>query len=256
MGHAPRHPGDRHAERAGRRVAGDVPQQRGVSRGAAVRCRWLGRQPYEPVAARQRAHREALGRGEVDEEIWLLEHEPVVTTGRRPVDGLDVAALAGRGIPVVRTERGGLATWHGPGQLVAYLLIDVGRRGIGVRDLVHRLEEAVIAWLATRGLTAARRPGLPGVWVGRDKICAVGLHVARGRTMHGLALNIDVDLSVYRLFTPCGVHPDAGGVTSLVAAGGAPCSPLEAATGLAPGLVAAIDPTSSPTSLDAPEGWN
>jgi len=219
-----------------------------------VRWRWLGRVPYEATADRQRAHRDALARGDVDEEIWLLEHDPVVTTGRRPVAGLDVDALAARGVPVVRTERGGLATWHGPGQLVAYLLIDAGRRGLGARVLVQRIEDAVIAWLDSRGLTAARRPGLPGVWVGRDKICAVGLHIAGGRTMHGLALNLDPDLSIYRLFSPCGIAPDDGGVTSLVAAGAGPCSPSQAAPELATALIGAVDPTSSPSLLDAVRG--
>src|SRR5262245_28509422 len=101
----------------------------------------------------------------------MLEHEPVITVGRRAVP--ELGASAGE-IAVVRTERGGLATWHGPGQLVGYVLVDARRRGWSVKGIVRGIEDGVTAWLAVAGVTAGRRPDAPGVWVGDDKICAVG----------------------------------------------------------------------------------
>ena len=206
---------------------------------AILSWRWLGRVPYAQTLAAQRAHRDALAQGRAGEELWLLEHDSVVTTGRRPVTDLDRAGLAARGIPVIATERGGLATWHGPGQLVAYLLIDAGRRGWGARALVATLEDVVITWLGEQGLVAARRPGLPGVWAGHDKVCAVGLNLSHGFTLHGLALNLDPDLSAYALFNPCGVTD--GGVSSLVRISGHAPTPEQAASELGPRLVRALD---------------
>ncbi len=217
-----------------------------------MRWRWLGRVPYGPTLDAQRAHREALGQGRVQEELWLLEHDPVITTGRRPVAGLDPDALARAGLPVVPTERGGLATWHGPGQLVVYVLIDAGRRGLGARVLVERLEAVVIQWLAEQGVQAGRRPDLPGVWVGVEKICAVGLHLSAGRSMHGLALNLEPDLGVFDLFTPCGVSADQGGVTSLAALRGKAPSLHSAACQLGPRLISALDEEPDRGLLDAP----
>lgn len=200
--------------------------------------RWLGTVPYLQALDAQRAHREAILAGKAGEEIWLLEHASVVTTGRRPVPDLDPARLARHGVPIVATERGGLATWHGPGQLVAYILIDAGSRGIGARALVDLVEETVIGWLAGLGLATTRRPGLPGVWAGRDKLCAVGLHLAHGVSMHGLALNLDPDLGVYDLFTPCGVMD--GGVGSVRRLLGDAPTPEAAARSLGPALLQAI----------------
>ncbi|NOY24580.1 MAG: lipoyl(octanoyl) transferase LipB, partial [Oligoflexia bacterium] len=181
---------------------------------------------------------DAILRGEAAETLWLLEHPAVVTTGRRAVPDLDRTALAARGIPVVSTRRGGLATWHGPGQLVAYILYDAGRRGLGPKNLVAILENTVIAWLGERDVDAGRRPGLPGVWVGHDKICAVGLHFSRGVSMHGLALNLCPDLSAFSLFSPCGISD--GGITSLQGLRGRAPSPKEAAFSLGPALVGAL----------------
>lgn len=205
---------------------------------APLRWRWLGQVPYLQALQAQRVHRDAIVAGQAPEELWLLEHPAVVTTGRRPVTDLDVDALAARGVPVVATERGGLATWHGPGQLVAYVLVDAGRRGLGARALVQVLEDTVITWLHGLGLSAGRREGLPGVWVGRDKLCAVGLHLAHGVSMHGLALNLDPDLGAYRLFTPCGVTD--GGVSSVGALLGAAPAPAAAAQDLGPALLEAV----------------
>ena len=147
---------------------------------------------------------------------------------------------------LARTERGGLATWHGPGQLVIYALIDAAGRGIGVRGLVEALERAVTGWLLRRGVNAGPRDGHPGVWVpsarspsGLDKICAIGLHFRRGVSMHGLALNLAPDLSSFGLFTPCGVR-DAG-VTSLAALTGASPTPKEAALDVLDSVFCALD---------------
>lgn len=200
---------------------------------------WLGRVPYGEALRRQRARRAAVLAGEAAEAVWLLEHPSTITTGRRAAPGTaSPAELAAAGVDYHRTERGGLATWHGPGQLVAYLLVDIDRRGGGVRRLVGRLEDAVIGWLAARGIAAGRRGGLPGVWVRGDKICALGLHVHRGVTMHGIALNLDPDLSGYGLIVPCGVTD--GGVTSVAEIIGAAPTPAEAAPSLAAALQGAV----------------
>jgi lipoyl(octanoyl) transferase len=169
---------------------------------------WLGRVPYAEALERQRQRREAIVAGQAPEALWLLEHEPVITTGRRAVD-LDSERL---GVPVIQTERGGLATYHGPGQLVGYLLLDIGRRGGSVRGTVCAVEAGLIDWLRPQLMTG-RREGYPGVWVGRDKIAAIGLHFRRGVSMHGFALNLTVELERFQGFSPCGIED--GGVTSL-----------------------------------------
>jgi len=167
---------------------------------------WLGRRPYGEVHAAQQARREQIIAGRAPEVLWLLEHDPVVTVGRRPAPGTpDAATLASHGIDFHRTERGGLATWHGPGQLVLYALVDLVARGLGVRGLVAALEDGVMATLDELGLPTARRCGFPGVWARGDKLCAVGLHIRRGVSMHGLALNLTPDLGGYELIVPCGV---------------------------------------------------
>lgn len=188
-----------------------------------IALEWRGRLPYEVALAEQRSRREAILRGEAAEAVWLLEHDPVITTGRRSVD-LDAQAL---GMPVIATERGGLATYHGPGQLLGYLLLDVGKRGGSVRSTVCAIEAGLIEWLQQRGLPARRRAGYPGVWVGQDKIAALGLHFRRGVSMHGFALNLGVDLSRFSGFSPCGIED--GGVTSLSRELGSSPAPEEVA---------------------------
>lgn len=173
--------------------------------------RWLGRVPYGEALAAQREHREALIAGKAGEEVWLLEHPPVITTGRRGVDDLEPGRVLAAGFDLHATERGGLATCHEPGQLVAYVLVDA--REIGVWRTVAAIETAAASWLGDQGVAAGPREGFPGVWVGRNKICAVGLHFRAGRTMHGLALNLTNDLRGFALITPCGITD--GGVTSL-----------------------------------------
>jgi lipoyl(octanoyl) transferase len=134
------------------------------------------------------------------DEIWLVEHPPVYTLGtndrNEPFDN--------PGIPVVKSDRGGQITYHGPGQLIAYVLIDLRRRGWGVKQLVAILEETVIDLLAARGLSALRRAGAPGVYVDGRKIAQLGLRVRRGASYHGLSFNVDMDHTPFRHIKPCG----------------------------------------------------
>lgn len=136
------------------------------------------------------------------DELWLLEHPPVYTVG-----------IAGKtehwprvdnGIPVVRVDRGGQITYHGPGQLVAYLLLDLRRRGLTIRPLVRHMEQAVIKLLADYGILAHGRSDAPGVYVGEAKVAALGLRIKNGCCYHGLALNVDIDLEPFHAINPCG----------------------------------------------------
>ena len=176
---------------------------------APVQPQWLGRLSYRWAWRLQHLRRQAVIEGRAPEAFWLLTHDPVITTGRRPVADLPTH------LEVVRTERGGLATYHGPGQLIGYLILDVGRRNTKVKGTICAVEAGIIRWLETRGVLASRRPGYPGIWVGRDKICAVGMHFRRGVSMHGFALNLTVDLRGFDSIVPCGITD--GGVTSLAA---------------------------------------
>jgi len=142
------------------------------------------------------------------------------------------------GVEVVSVERGGLATVHVPGQLIAYGLIDLGRRGVGVRAYVRALEAGVIAYLASMGIAAGRATGRPGVWVGQAKIAAVGIHVRRGVTLHGVALNLSPDLAAFDWIIPCGL-PDAS-VTSVAALRGGHLLPHREASAFGHHLRAAI----------------
>jgi lipoyl(octanoyl) transferase len=195
--------------------------------------RWLGRVSYPAAWWAQRTRRSAVLEGAADEAIWLLEHDAVYTTGLRAVDLPEVLPA-----PVVRTERGGLTTWHGPGQLVGYLILDISGRGGSVKGTLAAVEAGVIAWLGGHGIDAGRRPGFPGVWVGRDKICAVGMHFRRGVSMHGLALNLSPDLSAFDAIVPCGITD--GGVTSFAEVRGSAPTPAQAAIGLGQSLVCAL----------------
>lgn len=163
-------------------------------------ARRLGRQDYAPTVAAMRDYTEGRT-GATPDEVWLLEHPPVYTLGRAALPGhvLDAGA-----IPVVRTDRGGQVTYHGPGQLVVYPLLDLRRRDLGIKHLVHLLEECVIELLAGYAIEAARRPGAPGVYVAGAKIAALGLRVRRGCSYHGLSLNVDMDLAPFGRINPCG----------------------------------------------------
>jgi lipoyl(octanoyl) transferase len=162
--------------------------------------RALGRAEYEPVWRAMQAFTQSRGPDTAD-ELWFVEHPPVFTLGlaAKPEHVLDAGS-----IPVVRIDRGGQVTWHGPGQLVAYVLLDLRRAGFGVRELVRRLEQSVIDLLAGYGIAADRQAGMPGVYVAGAKIAAVGLRVSRGCSFHGIALNVDADLAAFSRINPCG----------------------------------------------------
>jgi len=165
-----------------------------------LNIRQLGRQPYQPVwDAMERFTAERGGQG-ID-ELWLVEHDPVYTLGQA---GKPEHVLMPGDIPVIRCNRGGQVTYHGPGQLVAYPLIDIRRLGIGVRELVNRIEQALIDTLAHWRIVAERRPGAPGVYVGQAKIAALGLRVRHGCSFHGLAFNVNMDLRPFYGINPCG----------------------------------------------------
>jgi lipoyl(octanoyl) transferase len=162
--------------------------------------RHLGRQPYEPVWRAMQQFTDTRGPDAVD-ELWLLEHDPVFTLGQA---GRPEHVLAAGDIPVVHVDRGGQVTYHGPGQIVAYPLLDLRRLGLGVRELVHRIEQAVIDTLGHWNIGAVRREGAPGVYVADAKIAALGLRVRRGCTFHGLAFNVAMDLEPFHRINPCG----------------------------------------------------
>jgi lipoate-protein ligase B len=205
-----------------------------------IHWEWRGSLSYSQAWEEQKIRRRAIIEGSAPEVIWLLEHDPpVVTTGKRPVESVPTAeSLASQGTELFHTERGGLATWHGPGQIVVYLLIRAQARGLGVRGLVCAVESSVIQWLESMGIDAGRRLGHPGVWVGTDKICAIGLHFRRGVSMHGLALNLAPDLNQFRLIQPCGITN--GWVTSVAKLTGRTLSAAEVAPVLGPTLCRAL----------------
>lgn len=175
--------------------------------------RRLGRVAYEPTWRAMQAFN-AARTIETDDQLWLVEHPPVFTLG---LAGKREHLLAPGDIPVVPTDRGGQVTYHGPGQVVAYPLLDLRRSGYGVKELVRRLEGALIEVLEGYGVRGERKAGMPGVYVGEAKIAAVGLRVARGCTYHGVALNVDPDLEPFSRINPCG-HAGLA-VTSLAAEG-------------------------------------
>jgi lipoyl(octanoyl) transferase len=167
---------------------------------AALRVRRLGEVAYEPTWEAMRAFTAARG-PDTPDEIWLLQHPPVYTLGQA---GKPEHLLRDTGIPLVRIDRGGQITYHGPGQLVAYLLLDLARRRLKVRELVVLIEAALIDCLADYGIVAARLAGAPGVYVHGAKIAALGLRVRNGCSYHGLALNVDMDLAPFSAINPCG----------------------------------------------------
>lgn len=160
----------------------------------------LGLKDYEDTWRAMRDFTETRGANTPD-ELWLLEHPPVYTLG---MNGDPAHLLRTSPIPVVKTDRGGQITYHGPGQLVAYLLADLKRNHLGVRSLVSLMENAAIGLLAQYGLKAMARPDAPGVYVEGRKIASVGLRVRRGCSYHGLSLNVDLDLAPFSAINPCG----------------------------------------------------
>ncbi|ALN63895.1 lipoyltransferase [Lysobacter antibioticus] len=174
----------------------------------------LGRQPYEPVWRAMQAFTDARD-ADTPDELWLVEHDPVFTLGQA---GKDEHVLMPGDIPVIHVDRGGQVTYHGPGQIVLYPLLDLRRLKVGVREYVDRIEQAVIDTLAEWNIEGARRDGAPGVYVAGAKVMALGIRVRRGCTFHGLAFNIAMDLEPYRRINPCGYQGLQ--VTSVVDLGG------------------------------------
>ena len=167
----------------------------------ATRTEALGLVPYAQAVGRMREFTRTRD-ADTPDELWVLEHPPVYTLGQ----GADpkFGARIANGIPVVQSERGGEITYHGPGQAVVYTLVDLGRRGLKVKEFVRLLEQCAIDFLGAHGVRAERKAGAPGVYVEGAKIAALGIRVTRGRAWHGMSLNVDMDLSPYDAIDPCG----------------------------------------------------
>lgn len=162
--------------------------------------RHLGLVDYQPTLEAMRLLTRERGAQSPD-EIWLLQHPRVFTQGQA---GKAEHVLAAGDIPVIQVERGGQVTYHGPGQLVAYLMLDLRRLDLGVRELVTAMEQSLVELLASYGIEAAPKADAPGVYVAGDKIASLGLRVSRGCSFHGLALNVDMDMSPFLRINPCG----------------------------------------------------
>ncbi|MFA0083284.1 lipoyl(octanoyl) transferase LipB [Vibrio breoganii] len=160
----------------------------------------LGRQDYEPIWQRMHRFTDERDENTVD-QVWIVEHNPVFTQGQA---GKEEHLLNTGDFPVVKSDRGGQVTYHGPGQMVVYFLLNLRRRGLGVRELVTHIENTVVQTLAKLGIESAARPDAPGVYVEGKKICSLGLRIRKGCSFHGLALNIDMDLSPFLRINPCG----------------------------------------------------
>jgi lipoyl(octanoyl) transferase len=205
--------------------------------------RELGRTDYEACWRAMQAFTDARS-AETPDEIWLTEHAPIYTLG---LAGRREHLLRDNGIPVLKVDRGGQVTYHGPGQLVAYTLLDIRRAGLGVRDTVRRLEGAVTAWLDSHGIAAYGKPSAPGVYVrtggAEAKIAAIGLRVRHGCTYHGLAVNVAMDLSPFSDINPCGY---AGLAVTQLADFGVARTVERAGAELAIFLAASLDATIAP----------
>ena len=199
--------------------AGLAGRGEGAPRGAfsrTLRVERFGRVPYREALALQAARHQAVAEGSLDDTLLLLEHDPVITLGRGGNAGnvlADARALVARGIEVVETGRGGDVTYHGPGQLVAYPIVALQPDERDVRRWVWRLEELVARTVAAFGVRAERVEGLRGMWVGNDKLAAIGIRLMRWVSCHGLALNVTTRLDDFATIVPCGLH--GRGVTSL-----------------------------------------
>ncbi len=206
------------------------PRRATDSATSALTLRTLGSLAYEPA---WQAMIDFTARRDADtpDELWICEHPPVYTLG---LAGKAEHLLYDNGIPLIKIDRGGQITYHGPGQVVIYLLIDLARRGLRVRDLVCRIEQAVIDLLDANGVTAKRLAGAPGVYVEQGqalaKIAALGLRVRKNGCYHGLSLNVDMDLSPYAAINPCGY---AGMAVTQTRDLGIACSPAQVAKALA-----------------------
>lgn len=213
-----------------------------VASPSAIAVRHLGRTRYLDALALQRETQQRRKDGLTGDTILLTEHEPVLTLGRRGDTGnlrAPAERLAELGIDLVPVERGGDITYHGPGQIVAYPIIDLRGYGGSIHRYVRALEESCIRFLANYGVAGERRPGTPGVWAADDKIASVGVFVSRWVTMHGVAINIDPDLSHFDLIHPCGLVGTR--MTSLAEQLGHAVSLHDAAGRFAETLVSVLD---------------
>jgi len=208
---------------------------------AALTLRWLGRVEYEPTWHEMQRLTEAADAG-TPEEIWFLEHPPVFTLG---MNAKQEHLLTPGDIPVVNIDRGGEVTYHGPGQLVVYPLIDLQRHGLGVRTLVDGIERAIIETVADWGIEARGDRSAPGVYVRDCKLASIGLRIKRGRSYHGLALNVAMDLEPFRRINPCG---HAGLEMTQLSDLGGPADLEDVAAALAPRLITALGLSQSATS--------
>ena len=206
-----------------------------------------GLQPYAPVWHAMQAFTDARG-PETPDELWVLEHERVFTLGQA---GKWEHVLMPGDIPVVAVDRGGQVTYHGPGQIVAYPLIDLRRLKIGVRELVNRIEQAIIDTLDTWNIVALRRDGAPGVYVGAAKVAALGLRIRRGCSFHGVAFNVAMDLEPFQRINPCGYQGlavtqviDLGGPESVLAVEAVLINELARQFGLSPEFSDSLFPLS------------
>ena len=169
-------------------------------RGAPLAVKHLGLVDYETTWRAMQMFTAQRG-PDTPDELWLLQHPPVFTLG---LAGKREHILRASAIPIIPIDRGGQVTYHGPGQVVAYVMLDLKRRGYGVRELVQRLEQTVIDLLAGYSIQAERRAKAPGVYVHERKIAALGLRIKQGMSYHGLALNVDMDLAPFQCINPCG----------------------------------------------------
>jgi len=177
-----------------------VNEQSIASDANGVIVRQLGRQPYEPIFEAMKRFTDERDQNTQD-EIWLVEHDAVFTQGQA---GKAEHILMPGDIPVVQVDRGGQVTYHGPGQQVIYLMLNIKRRKLGVRHLVTAMEESVVGLLEKYGVTAYPKPDAPGVYVDEKKVCSLGLRIRNGCSFHGLALNVNMDLSPFQRINPCG----------------------------------------------------
>lgn len=210
--------------------------------------KWLGCVEYEPTW-RAMQSRTDQATGDTADEVWFLEHPPVFTMGMNAkVEHL----LAPGRIPVVNIDRGGQVTYHGPGQLVVYPLLDLARLGLGVRALVAGMERAIVATVAQWGIEAYGKRDAPGVYVGERKVASVGLRIRRGRSYHGLALNVAMDLEPFARINPCGY---AGLQMTQLSELGGPASVREVSEALAPQLLRALGFDEQPARQSATSTW-
>jgi len=206
--------------------------------------RHLGRVEYEPIW--RAMEKFTMERGpETPDEIWFLEHPPVFTLG---MAGKMEHVLAPGDIPVVHIDRGGQVTYHGPGQLVVYPLIDLRRQKLGVRELVEALEDSVIDTLQSYGIAARNRRDAPGVYVDARKVCSIGIRVRRGCSYHGIAFNVDMDLSPFQRINPCGY---AGLEMTQVSVLGGPADMRQVAEDLTPALLEHLGYNDAPLAAHA-----